>query len=159
MFLTVVRRAAVGVAASALGVSAVAGCVTTVQGTAGYAPGTVTSSSSSSGSASADPQEELKKQCAVALTTAKGFLDSWKELASSGITPTAEQREGLANEVQGYIDQLNAQLPTIVDATLISHVQAIVAEMAKIVEGLKSGIAVELTAYRTAVNNATDYCG
>lgn len=157
MFLTVVRRAAVGVAASALSVGVLCGCVTTVQGTAGYAPGSV--SASSSASASADPQEEMKKQCAVALTTAKGFLDSWKELASSGITPTAEQREGLASEVQGYIDQLNAQLPTIVDTTLISHVQAIVAEMAKIVEGLKSGIAVELTTYRTAVNDATDYCG
>lgn len=156
MFLTVVRRAAVGVAASALSVAVLSGCVTTVQGTAGYAPGTATSASAS---ASADPQDEMKKQCAAALTTAKGFLDSWKELASSGITPTAEQREGLANEVQGYIDQLNAQLPTIVDATLISHVQAIVAEMAKIVEGLKSGIAVELTSYRTAVNAATDYCG
>lgn len=158
MFLTVVRRAAVGVAASALSVAVLSGCVTTVQGTAGYAPGTATSASASA-SASADPQDEMKKQCAVALTTAKGFLDSWKELASSGITPTAEQREGLANEVQGYIDQLNAQLPTIVDATLISHVQTIVAEMAKIVEGLKSGIAVELTSYRAAVNAATDYCG
>lgn len=129
--------------------------MTTVKGSAGYAPGSAVPASTST---TVDPQAEMKKQCAVALTTAKGFLESWKNLASSGITPTADQRNQLAAEVQGYIDQLNAQLPTITDPTLISHVQAIVAEMTKIVEGLKSGVAVELTSYRTAINTTTEYC-
>lgn len=138
-----------------MSVATLTGCVTTVKGAAGYAAGSAISSSAAS---SSDPQEAVKKQCAVALTTSKGFLDSWKTLASSGITPTADQRNALASEVQGYVDQLNAQLPTIADATLISHIQTVVAEMAAIVEGLKSGIAVELTSYRTAINAMTEDC-
>ena len=150
-----VRRAVLAAAACAVGVVPLAGCVTTIAGSAGYAPGSALPSASAD---QTDPQQELKNQCAVALTTAKGFLDSWKSLASSGITPTADERDQLAVEVQGYIDQLNAQLPTITDATLVSNVQLIVGEMSTIVDGLSSGIAVELTSYRTAVNETTDYC-
>lgn len=105
-----------------------------------------------------DFAESLKEQCAVALSSGKGFLESWKTLATAGVPPTAEQRNGLATEVQGYIDQLNAQLPTIADEGLVSHVQSIVAEMNTIVTGLQSGIAVELSAYSAAVNATTEYC-
>ncbi|WP_153504675.1 hypothetical protein [Cumulibacter manganitolerans] len=128
--------------------------MSSVPGSAQHAAG----SSTSTVAPSSDGLQGMKKQCAVALSTAKGFLNSWKALASSGTVPTADERDTLAGEVQGYIDQLNAQLPTLTDTTLISHVQAIVAEMTKIVEGLQSGIAVELTSYRTAVNSATAYC-
>lgn len=149
------HRAALAAATCVAGVLALSGCVTTVPGSADYSVGTTSGGAASS---SADPQEELKKQCAVALTTAKGFLDSWKTLASSGITPTADQRNQLAAEVQGYIDQLNSQIPTVADAQLVANIQAMTAEMVKIVEGLQSGIAVELTGYRTAVNTTTTYC-
>ena len=92
------------------------------------------------------------------MASAKGFLDSWKTLATNGVPPTAEQRNALAGEVNGYIDQLNAQLPAINDQGLVSHVQSIVGEMNTIVLGLQSGIAVELSAYSAAVNATTEYC-
>ncbi len=102
--------------------------------------------------------EEAQQQCADALTSAKGFIESWKDVATGSAPPTAEQRQELAKEVQGYVDELNAQMPTISDDGLVSHVQQIVSEMNSIVIGLQSGIAVELSAYSAAVNSTTEYC-
>lgn len=133
------------------------GCVTTLPGTAGHAPGSPLPASPDTSTANG-VAEGLQEQCTLALGSAKGFLDSWKALATAAVPPTAEQRNGLATEVQGYIDQLNAQLPTMTDLGLISHVQTIVAEMYTIVTGLQSGIAVELSAYSAAVNATTEYC-
>lgn len=153
---TLTRRAATTVVC-ALGLFGVAGCVTTLPGTAGHAPGPVVDQQPDTTTSDA-AQQSLKDQCATALTSAKGFLESWKALATAAVPPNAQQRSELAAVVQGNIDQLNAQLPTILDAGLVSHVQSIVAEMNTIVSGLKSGIAVELSAYSAAVNATTQYC-
>ncbi|WP_134324500.1 hypothetical protein [Cumulibacter soli] len=156
MTSTLARRTATAVLCAA-GVLGVAGCVTTLPGTAGHAPGTVVSPPSES--AKADGlTEEAQQQCADALTSAKGFIESWKDVATGSAPPTAEQRQELAKEVQGYVDELNAQMPTISDDGLVSHVQQIVSEMNSIVIGLQSGIAVELSAYSAAVNSTTEYC-
>lgn len=156
MISALARRAATAVVCAA-GVAGLAGCVTTLPGTAGYAPGSALPASPDTSTANGIA-ESLKEQCAIAVTSAKGFLESWKTLATGATPPTAEQRAALAAEVQGYIDQLNAQLPTIADAGLVSHVQSIVGEMNTIVTGLESGIAVELSSYRAAVNATTEYC-
>lgn len=133
-----------------------AGCVTTLHGNA--APGAGVDIAMSEGANGNGGGSQMLQDCTVALSNAKGFLESWKALATAGTPPTAEERDTLAAEVQGYIDQLNAQLPTITDSGLVSHVQSIVAEMNTIVLGLESGIAVELASYRVAVNSTTEYC-
>lgn len=143
----------------ALGLGAVTltGCVTTVHGLGerGVLPAP---SSTAPAAQSADPKEQMLKQCAVALTTAKGFLNSWKDVAGSGINPSAEQRVGLAGEIQTYVDQLNSQLPAMADQSLIGHVQSMVTEMNTLVQGLGAGIGVDLNAYYAAVKATTDYC-
>ncbi|MFV0534749.1 MAG: hypothetical protein ACK5MR_13975 [Cumulibacter sp.] len=156
MTSTLARRTATAVLWAA-GVLGVAGCVTTLPGTAGHAPGTVVSSPSGPGNPDG-LTEEAQQQCADALTSAKGFIASWKDVATGSAPPTAEQRQELAKEVQGDVDELNALMPTISDAGLVSHVQKIVSEMNSIVIGLQSGIAVELSAYSAAVNSTTEYC-
>lgn len=140
-----------------LGVAGSSGCVTTLPGTAGHAAASALPQSPGTSTANG-VSEDLQEQCVSALVSAKGFLISWKALATGVTSPTADQRHALATEVQGFIDQLNAQLPNMADAGLVSHVQSIVAEMNTIVSGLQSGIAVELTAYSAAVNATTEYC-
>lgn len=150
------KRAATAVVCL-VGAAGISGCVTTLPGAAGHAPGSALPASPDTSTANGIA-ESLQEQCSIALASAKGFLDSWKKLATNGVPPTAEQRNALAGEVNGYIDQLNAQLPAINDQGLVSHVQSIVGEMNTIVLGLQSGIAVELSAYSAAVNATTEYC-
>lgn len=137
-----------------------ASCTVSVEGSASQASASSSvSAPQSDGGSTVDPQQLLDEQCAAGVAAAEGFLPSWKALATNGSIPTAEQRTALATEIQGYADQITAQLPAIADPTLVTRLQAVVFEMDTLVQGLGQGIEVRLDAYTVAMDAVKAYCG
>lgn len=137
-----------------------ASCTVTVEGKASQASASSGASApQSDGGSTVDPQQLLDEQCAAGVAAAEGFLPSWKSLATNGNIPTADQRAALAAEIQGYADQITAQLPAIADPTLATRLQAVVFEMDTLVQGLGQGIEVRLDAFTVAMDAVKAYCG
>jgi len=102
--------------------------------------------------------DSLATQCSLALTSAEGFVPTWKSLANQGTSPTLEQRQALAAQIQTYVNKLADQLQKITDTTLAAAVQQLQGEMCALISSLNSGTAVDLSDYNDAVKTTKAYC-
>lgn len=134
------------------------GCTAPTSADSGTAQQPSTTSVGADGGPKMNSADTVAKQCSLALTSAAGFMPTWKLLANQGTSPTVEQRKALATEIQTYIDQLATQLDKITDTALASAVQGLQGEMGTLVSSLNAGTAVDLAAYNKAVGTAKDYC-
>lgn len=135
------------------------GCSSPTSADSGSAQTSASTSVRAGGGLKPNSASTVAKQCSLALASAAGFMPTWKSLANQGTSPTLEQREMLATEIQTYIDQLADLLDKITDTTLASEVQGLQGEMGKLVSALNAGTGVDLAAYNKAVATAKVYCG
>ncbi len=134
------------------------GCTSPTSADPGGTQTPASTSVSANGGLKPNSADTVAKQCSLALTSAAGFMPTWKSLANQGTSPNLEQRAALAAEIQTYVDQLADLLDKITDLTLASEVQGLQGEMGNLVSALNAGTGVDLAAYNKAVATAKGYC-
>ncbi|PRZ41301.1 hypothetical protein CLV47_11026 [Antricoccus suffuscus] len=139
-------------------VAVVGGCTSPGSADPGGAHAPSPTSVSADNGVKPNSADTVQKQCSLALTSAADFMPTWKSLANQGTSPSLEQRQALAAEIQMSIDQLADQLAKITDSTLASDIQDLQGEMGNLVSALNAGTGVDLAAYNKAVGTAKEFC-
>lgn len=154
--------------------SVLAACTTSVDGTATFAGGgtvvgtdtgsvptpsdaTVTTESSEP-SPSTGNDANADGKCEAAFSSAQKFLDTWDATVANP-TPTQDQRNALATEMDLGAYEVNQTAAGITDPTLQALIKSVADEIHKVSLLVVSGSAANLDTYTALMQQVQSYCG